>query len=182
MTRSILFNLQHSGTHDAYMNLIRGDAELILVARQPSEDEISAAKLRGVILDYRPVALDAFVFLVNVENPVESLDVNEVRKIYTGKITSWDQIGVDLGLNGNRAITAYRRDQNSGSQELMETLVMQGEKMIDLPDLLLYGDDGAVQCDRRGRARDWLFGLLLCLIHAAHRDRPHGRRRGGVPT
>lgn len=134
-----LFNLQHSGTHDAYMNLIRGDAELILVARQPSEDEISAAKLRGVILDYRPVALDAFVFLVNVENPIESLYVNEVRKIYTGKITTWDQIGVDLGLNGNRAITAYRRDQNSGSQELMETLVMKGEKMIDLPDLLLYG-------------------------------------------
>ncbi len=28
-----LFNLQHSGTHDAYMNLIRNDAELILVAR-----------------------------------------------------------------------------------------------------------------------------------------------------
>ena len=134
-----LFNLDHSGTHDAYMNLIRGDAELILVARQPSEDEIRAAKLHGVTLDYRPVALDGFVFLVNVENPVESLDVDDVRKIYTGKITSWDEIGVDLKWNDSREITPYRRNPNSGSQELMEALVMEGEEMIDLPDLMLMG-------------------------------------------
>lgn len=134
-----LFNLQHFGTHEAYMNLIRDDTELILVARQPSDDEIRAARLRGVTLDYRPVALDAFVFLVNIENPVESLDIDEVRKIYMGKTTTWDQIGVDLAVDGSRAITAYRRDQNSGSQELMEALVMQGERMIELPDLLLYG-------------------------------------------
>ncbi|MBN2043384.1 MAG: substrate-binding domain-containing protein [Anaerolineales bacterium] len=135
----IVFNLQHSGTHDAYMNLIRGEAELILVARAPSEDEIRAARLRRVSLDYRPVALDAFVFLVNTENPVENLQVEEIRKIYTGKITSWDQIGVDLALDGNRMITSYRRNENSGSQELMEALVMQGEEMIDAPDLLLMG-------------------------------------------
>jgi phosphate transport system substrate-binding protein len=134
-----LFNLQHSGTHDAYMNLIRNDAELILVAREPSEDEIRAAKLRGVNLDYRPVALDAFVFLVNSENPVENLIVDDVRKIYTGNITAWDEIGVDLELNGVDKITPYRRNPNSGSQELMEALVMQGKEMIDLPDLMLMG-------------------------------------------
>lgn len=134
-----LFNLQHSGTHDSYMNLIKGDAEIILVARQPSDDEIMAAKLRGITVDYRPVALDAFVFLVNVENPVETLDVDDIRKIYTGKITSWEEIGVDLEIDGNRLITPYRRNENSGSQELMEALVMKSEKMADLPDLLLYG-------------------------------------------
>lgn len=134
-----LFNLEHSGTHDAYMNLIKGDAELVLVARQPSEDEIKAAKLRGVTLDYRPVALDAFVFLVNVENPVETFQVDDIRSIYTGKITAWDEISVGLDWEGSRMITPYRRNQNSGSQELMETLVMQDEKMTDLPDLLLYG-------------------------------------------
>ena len=133
-----MFNLRHAGTHDAYMNLIKGDAELILVARQPSQDEINAARLRGVKLDVRPVALDAFVFLVNVENPVESLTIDQIREIYTGQITAWDQLGVSLSVDGVSEISTYQRDRNSGSQELMESLVMKGEKMIDSPDLLLY--------------------------------------------
>jgi phosphate transport system substrate-binding protein len=133
-----LFNLTHAGTHDAYMNLIRGDAELILVARQPSQDELLSARLRGVGLDVRPVALDAFVFLVNVENQIETLTIDQIRQIYTGKLTSWDQLGVDLSVDGVSAIRTYRRDRNSGSQELMESLVMGDENMIDSPDLLLY--------------------------------------------
>lgn len=133
-----LFNLSHSGTHDAYMNLIRGDVELILVARQPSEDEFRAARQRRVELDYRPVALDAFVFLVNAENPLNSLEIDLIKDIYTGRVTTWDQLGVSLQQEGNSTIHTYRRDPNSGSQELMETLVMQGEEMIDSPDLLLY--------------------------------------------
>jgi phosphate transport system substrate-binding protein len=132
-----LFNLSHTGTHDAYMNLIRGDAELILVARQPSQDEYRSAHWRGVELDYRPVALDAFVFLVNVANPVESLEVDRIRDIYTGRVTNWDQLGVGIDLEGDSSIHTYRRNPNSGSQELMEALVMQGEEMIDSPDLLL---------------------------------------------
>ena len=132
-----LFNLSHSGTHGAYENLISGAADLILVARQPSADEFNSAKRRGVELDYRPLALDAFVFLAHVDNPLENLDPDLIRSIYTGRTTSWDQLGVDLSVEVDRTIHTYRRNPNSGSQELMESLVMQGETMIDSPDLLL---------------------------------------------
>jgi len=90
------------------------------------------------VLDYRPVALDAFVFLVNQVNPIESLETELIRDIYTGRLTDWSELGVDLSVDGDGTIHTYRRNPNSGSQELMEALVMAGEEMIDSPDLLLY--------------------------------------------
>ena len=60
----------HHGTHSAYLNLINGEADLILVARSPSMEELELAQLSGVAFDIRPVALDAFVFIANENNPL----------------------------------------------------------------------------------------------------------------
>jgi phosphate transport system substrate-binding protein len=128
----IIFNLNHSGTHDAYINLIEKDVDLILVAREPSEDELEVARRKRVRLDVQPVALDAFVFLVHIDNPVESLSLDQIRAIYTGEITNWAELG---GLDAE--IHTYQRNPNSGSQELMEKLVMRGEAMLDSPDMIL---------------------------------------------
>lgn len=146
--RETIFNLTHNGTHAAYINLIEGNTDLILVAREPSLDELEAGGDAGVALDIRPVALDAFVFLVHVDNPVESLTLEQVRDIYAGRITNWSQVG---GLEAE--IHTYQRNSNSGSQELMEKLVMRGETMLDSPDMILMsmmGPFSAVRDDPLG--------------------------------
>jgi phosphate transport system substrate-binding protein len=146
--RETIFNLIHNGTHAAYINLIEGYTDLILVAREPSLDELEAGGDAGVALDIRPVALDAFVFLVHVDNPVESLTLEQVRDIYAGRITNWSQVG---GLEAE--IHTYQRNPNSGSQELMEKLVMSGETMLDSPDMILMsmmGPFSAVRDDPLG--------------------------------
>jgi phosphate transport system substrate-binding protein len=127
-----ILSLYHNGTHGAYMNLIEDAADLIIVAREPSEDELAAAEHEKTSLDVRSVALDAFVFLLHQDNPVESLTLQQIRDIYTGKITNWVEVG---GLDAE--IHTYQRNPNSGSQELMEKLVMRGETMLDSPDMIL---------------------------------------------
>jgi phosphate transport system substrate-binding protein len=122
----------HNGTHESYVNLIEGQADFILVARTPSDDELQAAREKDVTLDVRPVALDAFVFLVNAENPVNDLALETVRDIYAGKITHWTE-----GDLKGKPISTYQRNPNSGSQELMEKLVMKGVPMVDSPDMIL---------------------------------------------
>ncbi len=129
---------QHTGTNQAYLNLINGKADLVLVARVPSADELKAAKEKRVELDVRAFALDAFIFLVNIQNPVDDLQVENVRDIYTGKITDW------AAFMGKGKIKAYQRDRNSGSQELMEALVMKGAPMIQAPDMIIPTMIGAV--------------------------------------
>ena len=74
-----------------------------------------------------PFCYDAFVFLVNSENPIESLTTEEIRQIYTGQIDDWSQ------LNGSATegpIYAYQRAKNSGSQTAMENLVMKGLRLV----------------------------------------------------
>ena len=115
-----------SGTHDAYMNLLEGKSDVIIVSRDISRNEKVSSEELGVELETAPLAIDALVFIVNPKNPVKNLTADQVRKIYTGEITNWKEVG---GVN--HAITPYIRNADSGSQEKMETLVMDGLKMID---------------------------------------------------
>lgn len=134
-----IHEIWHSGTHDAYMNLIVGESDIILVARPPSDDELAAARQEGIKLELRPVALDAFVFLSHTENLVESVSLSDLRAAYTGEITDWVELG---GIPGS--IHTYQRNRNSGSQELMEKLVMRGAEMIDSPDMILESMMGPI--------------------------------------
>jgi phosphate transport system substrate-binding protein len=139
-------SIRHSGTHGAYVNLVEGNADFILVARPPSKDELQAAQERGVVLDVQAVALDAFVFLVNAENPVDDLALETIRDIYTGESTHWSELEASEEQDGRvgEEIHTYQRNRNSGSQELMETLVMQGTTMMDSPEMMLESMMGPI--------------------------------------
>lgn len=121
-----------SGTHDAYVNLIEGKTDVIIASRDISRNEKAAAEELGVELEAAPLAIDALVFIVNPKNPVKTLTSDQVRRIYSGEITNWKEVG---GVD--HAITPYIRDADSGSQEKMETMVMAGLKMIEgLPETI----------------------------------------------
>ena len=120
-----------SNTHQAFVNLIDHTVELIITAREISRDEAVYAQERGVTLLQTPIAKDAFIFMVHPENPINSLTIAQIQGIYTGKIRNWSEVG------GNEAtISPYIRNANSGSQEKMETMVMEGLEMIDWPEMV----------------------------------------------
>lgn len=109
-----------SRTPNAYQRLINGETDLIFAA-QPSTEQIAAAKAKGLKLQMTPVAKEAFVFLVNKQNPVSGLSVQQIRAIYSGQIDNWK------GLGGRNAqILAFQRPVGSGSQTTMLKKVMQG--------------------------------------------------------
>ena len=123
-----------SGTHGAYENLIESKTDVIIASRDISRNELKSANDAGVKIITEPLAIDALVFIVNPKNPVRNLSADQVRKIYTGEITNWKEVG---GID--HTITPYIRDTDSGSQEKMETLVMDGLTMIDgtyMPEII----------------------------------------------
>lgn len=117
-------DVEHSKTHNAYVNLINGNADLILVT-YPSEDEQKLAKDNNVELEIVPIVKEAFVFFVNKENPVENLTLSQIQNIYSGKTKNWKDVGGD-----DSKIVAYQRPENSGSQSGMLELVMKNVKMM----------------------------------------------------
>ncbi|MBQ8072493.1 MAG: substrate-binding domain-containing protein [Clostridia bacterium] len=97
----------------------------LVLGTGPNADEKKAAEDAGVELVMTPVCYDAFVFLVNSENPVESLTADQIRGIYTGVIARWEQVG---GLK-DALIAPFQRPHGSGSQTAMEELVMDGYEL-----------------------------------------------------
>ena len=119
------FNIKadYSNTDPAYTKLINKQVDLIVVT-EPSKEELQRAKDKGVELNVTPVVNEGFVFYTNKKNSVDNLTLDQIRKIYTGEITNWKEVG------GNDAkIIAYQRPVNSGSQTGILSLVMNELKM-----------------------------------------------------
>jgi phosphate transport system substrate-binding protein len=135
-TAARITGIKFSTTHNAYVNLIEGRTDVLLEARLPSPDELTEAAAKGVELQTNAFALDAFVFLVNVGNPTDSLPLANLRDVYAGKIGTWSAAGGDL-IDPAARINAYQREPNSGSQELMKQLVMGATPMIDAPEMIV---------------------------------------------
>jgi phosphate transport system substrate-binding protein len=137
-----------SGTHGAYVSFINKESDLILVARELSDDELDAASSERVELNVTPIALDAFIFITNMNNSVKSLTTSQIKDIYKNNITNWKDVG-----GNDSPIHPYVRNANSGSQELMEKLVMKGEPMADWSEAILSGMAGpfsTIRVDENG--------------------------------
>ena len=93
----------------------------IVIGTGPNADERRAAEEAGVELVMVPICYDAFVFLVNSENPVDGLRSDEIRGIYTGAIYRWSEVG-----GADSLIVPFQRPHGSGSQTAMEEMVMAG--------------------------------------------------------
>jgi phosphate transport system substrate-binding protein len=113
-----------STTPLAYKRFINGETELIFAAA-PSDEQLQTAKENGVELVLTPIGKEAFVFLANKENPVNSLSVQNIRDIYSGKITNWRELGGE-----NKKILAFQRNKNSGSQTAMQKYVMKNTPLM----------------------------------------------------
>ena len=128
--------IHHSKTTESFYELIYGNADLLLVY-EPSDDAWQMADEQKVKLEYAPIGLDAPVFLINEDNPVESLTRQEIVDLYAGKITNWKEVG-----GADQPIIAYQRIENSGSQVMVEAQVMQGVPMMEAPTELRPAEMG----------------------------------------
>jgi len=135
----IMDSIVHNGTHASYVNLINGKDDVIIVARTASDHEIQLADNMDVTIETTPIALDAFVFIVNINNPINDLSTKEIQGIYSGDISRWNEVG-----GKNTVINPYQRNPNSGSQELMMSLVMKDLTMMDFPEMILLGMMGPI--------------------------------------
>ena len=119
--------VNHNKTHAAYENLIDGKCDLIFVT-PPSEEETELMKQSGEEFEITMAVKDAFVFLVNKQNPIDDISSEDLKKIYTGEITNWSQLGGE-----DAEIIAYQRPDNSGSQTLMYKLLVPQDQIMQAP-------------------------------------------------
>ena len=81
-------------------------------------------KQRNADVSEIPVTLDALAVYVNTQNPIRSMTLEETRKIYTGEITNWKDVGgpdarivwITQILSGDRGqMIEFQRDVMDGA-------------------------------------------------------------------
>jgi len=113
----------HSTTYGSFDNLLEGKCDIIF-STPLSEEQYRKAKEAKAELVETPVVYEGFVFVVNAKNPVDTLTQQQLKDIYSGKITNWKEVG------GNDAeIVAYQRNETSGSQNYMKEFMKDSELM-----------------------------------------------------
>ncbi len=123
----------------AYRNIADGRCDIIFAAG-PSEEQEAYAAEKGVELVYTPIGREAFVFFVHPDNPLDSITLSQVRSIYSGETTKWDQLGVKwLG-----SIRAYQRDEGSGSQTALKRFVMRDTPLMPAEKEMVQGGMGDI--------------------------------------
>ncbi|MDR1465031.1 MAG: substrate-binding domain-containing protein [Oscillospiraceae bacterium] len=127
-----------SKTTEAYTRLANPSeaVDLILVYEGAPNDQWLGNPLE---LEKHAVGRDALVFLTSKSNPVDGITSAQARDIYAGKITNWKQLG-----GKDEAIVAYQRPGDSGSQILMQKLVMGDTAMTDAPTELRIAEMGGL--------------------------------------
>ncbi|NTW53536.1 MAG: phosphate ABC transporter substrate-binding protein [Chlorobaculum sp.] len=114
--------VSESGSGNGAKSLINKTCDIADMSRPMKENELSAAKANGVNPVQNIVALDGMAMIVHPSNRVKALTKDQIREIYTGKITNWSQVG-----GPNAAIVIIQRESNSGTQGSFKDLVMNEE-------------------------------------------------------
>lgn len=96
-----------------YSRLINQEIDMFFGAK-PSASQLEEAKEAGVEFEYTPIGQEAFVFFVNENNPISQLSSDQIKAIYHGDITNWQELG-----GKNAKIIAFQRPERSGSQSMM---------------------------------------------------------------
>ena len=119
----------HSTTWGSFSKLLEDQADMIF-STPISEEQETMALEAGVTLEQTPIVREAFVFVVNAKNPVDTLTQQQIRDIYSGKITNWKELGGE-----DEPIVAFQRNTDSGSQNYMLDF-MGDTPLMDAPEEL----------------------------------------------
>ena len=106
-----------SKTSGAFENLIDGYADIVFLMGV-SDEQRAMAEQKGLELELTPIGREAFVFFVNSRNSAANLSSDDIRRIYSGGITNWREVG-----GRNSEIRAYQRPDESGSQTMLKQIM-----------------------------------------------------------
>jgi len=103
--------------------LINGTTDIAESSRPMKGAEVTNAESKqGGKVKEIPVALDALSIYVSTSNPLKEISLPQARKIYTGAITNWKDLG-----GPDAPITIYSRENNSGTYVFFKEHVLQND-------------------------------------------------------
>ncbi|MEM7553411.1 MAG: PstS family phosphate ABC transporter substrate-binding protein [Cyanobacteria bacterium P01_A01_bin.84] len=95
-------------------------------SRSLKDKEYQKAKSLDFNLKQIPIAIDGIAIAVNPNLNIPGLTIEQLKNIYTGKITNWNQVG-----GANIPIIAYSKKNEGGTVEFFVKNVLQKESFAE---------------------------------------------------
>ncbi len=130
--------VSESGSGNGAKSLLNSTCTIAAMSRPMKDGEFKACAGKGIHPVAHVVALDGLPILVHPSNPVQELSIEQVRKIYLGEITNWNEVG-----GPDKKIVAISRDTNSGTFETFNKLVMKKQNLSAKVEKV--GSNGAIR-------------------------------------
>ncbi|AFY53764.1 phosphate ABC transporter substrate-binding protein, PhoT family [Rivularia sp. PCC 7116] len=92
-------------------------------SRAVKDKEYQQAQQRGFKLQEIPIAIDGIAIAVNPELNIPGLTLAQLKDIYTGKITNWQEVG-----GKNQQIVPYSKISEGGTVEFFVNNILEKEE------------------------------------------------------
>ena len=99
--------------------LLNGTTDICAASRNMQDKEYKLAEDKGLDVKEFVVARDGIAVIVNPNNPVDSLSIEQIGKIYTGAYTNWSQVG-----GPDQPIQVLSRESSSGTYVFFQEHVL----------------------------------------------------------
>jgi phosphate transport system substrate-binding protein len=120
---NVKFTVSATGSGDGIKGAAAGTYEIGMSSRELTPAEI------GTGLEELVIAIDGIAVVLNNANPVASLSMDQIKDIYTGKITRWEQLGASVGRKTG-GIAVISREPGSGTRGAFEELLKFQDQLV----------------------------------------------------
>lgn len=114
--------LKNHGSSTAFSSLATGTCDIGMASRQINGSERQMLRKFGdmtSVASEHVLAIDAIAIIVHRDNPLGSLDLATLKKIFSGEIDNWRRLGGKQG-----PINVYALDVLSGTHDAFSTMVL----------------------------------------------------------
>ena len=122
----VAIEIHAHGSSTAFRDLRAGLADVGMASRPIKAKEVTALKPLGSFTGPQAeyvIGLDGIAVIVPRNNRIKSLTVAQLAAVFSGRIRSWRELGINMGR-----IAVYARDDNSGTYDTFKHLVL-GKKL-----------------------------------------------------
>ena len=130
----VRIEVQGGGSSVGVKSAVQGTADIGMASREIKASELEEYPNMRVFA----IAYDGIAPVVHPDVAVDGLTLEQVRDIFAGKITNWQEVGGSDAL-----IVVVAREEGSGTRDAFDELVMGEELITDLA--LLQQSNGAVR-------------------------------------
>ena len=114
---------EFTGSSAGMESLAAGSVDIGNASRELSDSEVSGGAVENV------VAIDGIAVITDGGNSVKEITSEDLKKVYTGEITNWNELGGD-----DEAIVVIGREAGSGTRGAFEEL-------LDIEDACAYAQE-----------------------------------------